>query len=201
MLRVNCGNWRVMIVTYKPNIKHFNDVIMNAMASQTTGVSIVYSTVCWSVDKKKTAKLHVTGLCEGNSPMTGEFPAQRASNAENAFIRWRHHGFFLYMMGQLTNDLIIIRRVMKWDSRGNSFLKVTDNWSVAASWTRKINMPRYEFIIPQCCSQFFVTMMVLYMWIIHYFPRHRRWKWYRIGLVHSFVCPSITFGVYAHCLG
>ena len=32
---------------------------------------------------KKTPKLRVTGLCAGNSPVTGEFPAQRASNAEN----------------------------------------------------------------------------------------------------------------------
>ena len=31
---------------------------------------------------KKTSKLHVTGLCEGNSQVTGEFPTQRASNAE-----------------------------------------------------------------------------------------------------------------------
>ena len=31
----------------------------------------------------KTSKLRVTGLCEGNSPVTSEFPAQRASNAEN----------------------------------------------------------------------------------------------------------------------
>ena len=31
---------------------------------------------------KKTSKLRVTGLCEGNSPVTGEFPAKRASNAE-----------------------------------------------------------------------------------------------------------------------
>ena len=30
---------------------------------------------------KKTSKLRVTGLCEGNSPVTGEFPAQKASNA------------------------------------------------------------------------------------------------------------------------
>ena len=35
---------------------------------------------------KKTSKLCVTGLCEGNSPVTGEFPAQRASNAENVSI-------------------------------------------------------------------------------------------------------------------
>ena len=40
---------------------------------------------------KKTSKLRVTGLCEGNSPVTGEFPAQRASNAENISIWGRHH--------------------------------------------------------------------------------------------------------------
>ena len=38
---------------------------------------------------KKTQKLRVTGLCEGNSPVTGEFPAQRVSNAENGPIWWR----------------------------------------------------------------------------------------------------------------
>ena len=40
---------------------------------------------------KKTLKLSVTGCCEGNSPVTGEFPAQRTSNAENASIWLRHH--------------------------------------------------------------------------------------------------------------
>ena len=40
---------------------------------------------------KETSKLRVTGLCEGNSPATGEFPTQRASHAENVSIRWRHH--------------------------------------------------------------------------------------------------------------
>ena len=35
---------------------------------------------------KKTSKLRVTGLYVGNSPATGEFPAQRASNAENVSI-------------------------------------------------------------------------------------------------------------------
>ena len=39
---------------------------------------------------KKTSKLRATGLCEGNSPLVGEFPAQRASIAENVFIWWRH---------------------------------------------------------------------------------------------------------------
>ena len=35
---------------------------------------------------KKTSKLRVTSLCEGNSPVNGEFPAQRASKAENVSI-------------------------------------------------------------------------------------------------------------------
>ena len=35
---------------------------------------------------KKTSKLYVTGLCVGNSPVNGEFSAQRASNAENVSI-------------------------------------------------------------------------------------------------------------------
>ena len=39
---------------------------------------------------KKTSKFRVTGLCVGNSPVTGEFPAQMASNAKNVFIWWRH---------------------------------------------------------------------------------------------------------------
>ena len=40
---------------------------------------------------KKTSKLRVTSLCVGNSPGTGEFPAQMASNADIVSIWWRHH--------------------------------------------------------------------------------------------------------------
>ena len=80
---------------------HYSDVIMGARASQITGVSIVYSTVCSGADSKKTPKLCVTGLCEGNSPMTGESPAQRASNAEKVSIWWRHHG---WLKGSLDQD-------------------------------------------------------------------------------------------------
>ena len=42
---------------------------------------------------KKTSKLRVTGLCEGNPPVTGGFPSQRVSNAEVVSIWWRHHEF------------------------------------------------------------------------------------------------------------
>ena len=39
----------------------------------------------------KTPKLRATGLCAGNSPRTGEFPAQMVNNAKNVCIWWRHH--------------------------------------------------------------------------------------------------------------
>ena len=69
---------------------HYSDVIMCAMASQITSLTIVCSTVYSVANKNKTSKLRVTGLCAGNSPVTGEFTTQRASNAENISIRWRH---------------------------------------------------------------------------------------------------------------
>ena len=46
---------------------------------------------------QKTPKLRVTDLCEGNIPVTGEFPAQRASNAKNVSI-WRRHQMTSYRL-------------------------------------------------------------------------------------------------------
>ena len=40
---------------------------------------------------KKASKLRVAGLCTGNLPVTGEFPAHMASNVGNVPISWRHH--------------------------------------------------------------------------------------------------------------
>ena len=75
---------------------------------------------------KKTAKLGVTDLCEGNSPVTGEFPAQVASNAENASIWWRHH--ILTRLWQIFAWIILSNRdnalVFKWYSRDGSSLSV-----------------------------------------------------------------------------
>ena len=46
----------------------------------------------------ETSKSRVTGLCEGNSP--GEFPAQKASNAENVSSWWSHHVPLLGLLSQ-----------------------------------------------------------------------------------------------------
>ena len=81
---------------YICRIIHYSDVIMGAMRPQITGVGIVYWTVCSDADKKQTKNIRVTGLCWGNSPLAGEFPAWMARNAENASIWWRNHGFKCY---------------------------------------------------------------------------------------------------------
>ena len=48
---------------------------------------------------KKTPKLRVTGLCAGNSPVTGDLPTQMVSNAGNVSIWWRHHGASVNLIG------------------------------------------------------------------------------------------------------
>ena len=55
---------------------------MSAIAFQIPSVSIVCSSD-GSGAEQRTWKFRVTGLCTGNSPVTGEFPAQKASNAES----------------------------------------------------------------------------------------------------------------------
>ena len=58
-------------------------------------------------------KLSVTGICKGNSPVTGEFPTQRASNAENVW--WRHHA-----MAHIwpINGALVLYLTRKWPSGG-----------------------------------------------------------------------------------
>ena len=69
---------------------------------------------------KKISKLRVTGLCVGNSPMTGEFRAQMASNAENVFIWWRHHGAW----GKRVKPVHFLALIYGFNPRGlSSFLE------------------------------------------------------------------------------
>ena len=55
---------------------HYSDVIMSAMASQTS-VSVVCLNVCSGADKKHESSVSLAFV--------------RESNAENVSIRWRHH--------------------------------------------------------------------------------------------------------------
>ena len=70
---------------------------------------------------KKTSKLRVTGLCAGNSPGTGEFPAQMTSNAEIVSIWWRHHGHHARNNNYSKNYLMVNR--FNWVRIRRSFEK------------------------------------------------------------------------------
>ena len=50
---------------------HYSDIIMGVIISQITSLTIVYSTIYSDAGSKKASKLRTTGLCAGNSPVTG----------------------------------------------------------------------------------------------------------------------------------
>ena len=79
---------------------HYNDVIMGSMVSQITSLAIVDSTVYSGADQRKHQSSASLAFVRENSPVTGEFPAQMASDAENVSIWWRHH-----VMGALQKAL------------------------------------------------------------------------------------------------
>ena len=82
---------------------------MSAMASWITSLTIVYSSVYSGADQKKTPKLRVTGLREGNSSVTGELPAQRSSYTENVSTWWRH-----CVLLQITIPYIVVLKAFIW---------------------------------------------------------------------------------------
>ena len=64
---------------------------MDTMTSQITSLTIVYSTVWSGADQRKHQSSALLAYNVGNSSVTGEFPAHKASNAEKNSIWWRHH--------------------------------------------------------------------------------------------------------------
>ena len=109
------------------------DVIMGTIASQITSLTIVYSIVYSDADQKKISTLRVTGLCAGNSPETGEFPAQMASNAENVSIWWRHHATIIIGLPAIWSVHILY-------------------WIVFISHSTKMYIYIYTYMIRRCNS-------------------------------------------------
>ena len=71
-------------------------VIMSAMTSQITGIAIVCATVFFSgADQWKNQ------IFASLAFVTGGFPSQRASYAENVSIWWRHHDQLMITHSQL----------------------------------------------------------------------------------------------------
>ena len=73
---------------------HYNDIIMGAIASQITSLTIVYSTIYSDADQRK----HQSSASLAFVWVPGEFPAKMASNAENVAIWWRHHDIEIVML-------------------------------------------------------------------------------------------------------
>ena len=71
-------------------LNHYGDVIMGAIASQITILRLFTQPFIQTQMKENIKALRHWPLA-GNSPGTGAFPAQMASNAENISIWWRHH--------------------------------------------------------------------------------------------------------------
>ena len=104
---------------------HYDDVIMGAMASQITSLTIVYSTVhSGQINENITAPRHwPLGL---TSSVTDEFPAQMASNAENDSIWWRHHvlgfvGLWQFPLISMRVRLTAVKRVKSCGCRNDIF--------------------------------------------------------------------------------
>ena len=99
---------------------------------------------------KKISKLRFTGLCERNSPVTGGFHTQRASNAENVSIWWRHHGLWSYSVRQ--NRMWVpggnVRADGQWPCRCTSkVVRISPLWLVCFTVEWKFNQHLLQHII------------------------------------------------------
>ena len=114
---------------------------------------------------KKTPKLHVTGLCEGNSLVTEGFPAHRASNAENVSIWWRHHccillGFYDQVRQIHVIHLPISAQLLPWHHTSNVTLKDIDKFGLCQIITNRLSANHLYFLctnlwIPGCGKSIF----------------------------------------------
>ena len=102
-------------------------------------------------NSKKTSKLRVTGLCVGNSPVPGEFPAQMASNVENVSIWWRHHALTRRQIPMSNRPVFFLWRlyhdVISWGSSLSLFCKY-------ALWKNDLDAPNKTAIMhnPSLCN-------------------------------------------------
>ena len=111
---------------------------------------------------KKASKPRVTGLFVGNSPVTGEFLAQRASNAENASIWWRHHETLTQINLQIchcghafcgfTNSQLLIWGARKW-SLLLTYLNLISVWTSNCIHYKVWGETTYPFPKLQQCNR------------------------------------------------
>ena len=153
---------------------------------------------------KKTSKLRFTGLCAGNSPGTGEFPAQMASNAENVSIWWRPNYFPNYVVmcfmkrrfingpfygsTEYTMQGFALILQISYSTRGN--IPGTDLFII--TWASHMRRIRSEFIMyTYSLVETWMNWMVEFYQLIEslkfIFPNHSFIR----SFIHSFITPFI----------
>ena len=90
------------------SVCHYNDVIMNAMASQVTSFRVVYSTVHSDADQRKHQSFASLAFVRGIHRWPVDSPHERPSNAENVSIWWRYHVCLVYYKTDVSSSIIAI---------------------------------------------------------------------------------------------
>ena len=109
---------------------HYTDVIMGTMASQITNLTIVYSTVCSGADQRKHQRSASLAFVRGIDRVTGEFPAQRASNAENFSIMSISYHYFSNINNHWSQSSDAYKCQELWNDLFRQWL-----WHQAITWT------------------------------------------------------------------
>ena len=78
------------------NTPHYDDIIMSAVASQITSLTIVYSTVYSGADQGKHQSSAWLAFVRVIHRGLHRGPAQTASDADNVSIWWRHNDFIMW---------------------------------------------------------------------------------------------------------
>ena len=113
------SNWSSEYYTGKINSTYFEDIFFQKYS--------IFTDADQRRHQSSTPLACATSLChcEGNSVVTGEFPAQRASDMENVSIWWRHHAALTQGPQKICNiKLVIFKPISRIDIL-SIFCKIT----------------------------------------------------------------------------
>ena len=108
---------------------------------------------------KKTSKFRATGLCEGKSPVTSEFPERRASNAQNVVwglttYRCRLTSIRIPIINtaRCNDRLLIIMAIylimstIKCTAKKSFIFMSNKLWNTLIAWTQIIHLYNSSFV-------------------------------------------------------
>ena len=136
---------------------------------------------------KETSKLRVTGLCAGNSPGTGEFPAQMACYAEDISIWWRHHEFCYWLhrvvFVQFPTQSMPIKNTLPLTTSGVMAMTISSNFA----FCYLICNPFYPFY-ERYFSNIFVPDVLILTIILDYYTKYRYTRCWNICIAMVTIC-------------